>query len=345
MKRSIGNLERKLDRLLTVPSDFSSVTVRVQSEAGKALAGFQARLVAQAKEGRYISVSGTSDESGVAIERTVPYGKYHLSLKEPSGWSTYLSDVVVEIGKDLDLAVVAPDPSERGEIVLVSQLRKEAFADLPFGELQERVGSGYAIPYTPEPSEREQLESFPTVGYGLSAVGARVTVNAVQQLRQVDGQKVIWRWSDPESRSSGNAALVLTPEGVWRLHGLQWKIANPQKGGQFFGKLEANRQVGFLATAKVERLGKSHRVEVPLKEVEIVVSELLGEATPAVAESLEQTSTNSIWLKVNLKKDSQWLPRLFDLHQWEQAAEGNAVLKRSLALPPGKEVEVVLAAP
>ncbi|MGN6134244.1 MAG: hypothetical protein ACTHOU_07055, partial [Aureliella sp.] len=232
LKDSVRNLEAKLDRLLAVPSDFSGVSLRVESETGKPLAGFQGKLVLQAKEGRYVAVSGASDDTGLVLQRMVPYGKYHLSLNEPTGWSTYVSDVVVEIGKELELNIVAPDPSLRGEISLVSHLREAAFSGLPFGEIRSRMGAGYSIGYTPEPSvQEERSTTFPTVADGIAEVGVRLAVSARQDLLQSDGKNVTWRWSSPLAGGTGDQALVLVPGQVLRLQGLASKGSRRKDGG------------------------------------------------------------------------------------------------------------------
>ena len=346
IRKSVDRLEAKLDRLLANPSDFSRVIIRVQSDASKPLAGFQAKLTSQAKEGRHISVSGTSDEDGLAVERAVPYGKYDLSLEEPSGWSTYMYGVVVEIGKDLELDIVAPDPSSRAEIVLISKLKQAAFTGLPFGEVREQMGSGYAVSFTAEPSQKQDSsKSFPTIENGLVEVGARISVSAMQELKQSEGENLTWRWSSPNSRDASSVLVLLASGEICRLHGMRSVSVRPREDGPFFTKLETGKSIGFQLASEVEQLGSSYAIDVPAKQVEVAVTSVVGKASPAVSELLGKAKTESAWLIVNLQQDSQWLNKLFELDQWKPGDAMNTVIKRSLQLSRGAKTEVALASP
>jgi hypothetical protein len=143
----------------TIASEFSPVTIHIQTEDGRPLEGYRVEM--SSTEGRRVFASGESNASGLALSRNMHYGDYRLRITEPSGWTTNFNKITVEVGAPLRKVVKAPDPDERVTLNIESHVEKQPFRGLTFHPHQHRVGP--ALP------PLEQTD-FPKVGDGIEEV-------------------------------------------------------------------------------------------------------------------------------------------------------------------------------
>lgn len=349
IQKSLRRLETKLDRLTANASAFSRVVVRIQTSDGKPVSGYEAIMRTAPANVPTARATGTSDEEGVAIERFMPYGEYNLSLEGPLGWSVYMSDLMVEVGQPLELDVIAPDPSNRGGLILQTDLRTESFSDLPFGEIRQPTGGrGYLVESTPEPeSAADRAKSFPRLEKGIGRVAVSLAIQASQRIAQPNGDDLQWRWRFTSASGTQSEKLLLTPDGVMIARGFDSKSVRPAEEGEFYTDLDEDKRVGYLTIAELEEAGDSYRIEVPAGEVEIEVDGVLGEATPAVKPSLgiDPQEVSTVWLSVNLRGDSKWIDQLFKQAGWQRTERYSRVLTKSLQVERGEKQTVTLASP
>lgn len=203
------------------PSEFSPVTIRIQSEEGRPLEGFVVDIESARREVQRVSASGRSDRDGLALSRHLPYGDYRLTISEESGWSTSLRIVTVEVGTALEKVVVAPDPQERARLEVRSALRSEAFEGLRFGTRWQRTSSrGYGSPVSPEPGEEEdRFASFPTV----SEVSARSESSYGLRLSGPSSSRLA------KCRRGAGPAQRITRCGSWRSRRASRRSALPRR--------------------------------------------------------------------------------------------------------------------
>lgn len=347
-------LLKRLDRLESedttsknIPSDFSNVTVRLESRDGKPLVGYRAKLRLTSTEERAAAASGISGENGVAIDRPMPYGEYNLSLREPSGWSTYMHNVLVEVGDDTELVIVAPDPTERGQVVLRSGLRREAFAGLPFGEIHEREGAAGYVRYTAEPDQLKEAKTFPTVERGIEEVGVSLALTVTRRLEQPYGDYVEWKWS-PEATDGGRKVLA-TSEGVrlWSDNS-ESKMARPGSQSLYFAaEIDSTKQVAYRVERDSPATQEALTFDVPAGNLHVEATAVYGRPTSDALAALNIDVRNlpTVWLNVNLQNESQWVGRLFDKNDWTETADFNSIVSRTAAIGPNEEATVTLASP
>jgi hypothetical protein len=317
--------------------DFSRVRISVRSDDGRPLVGYRADLRLASKADRPALAKGTSDDAGLAIDRSMPYGLYTLSLKEESGWGSYLSDLVIEVGRPLELEIVAPDPASRGKLVLRSELRKEAFGDLPFGEIRTFAGSGYYVSAAPEPGSAE-AKRHPTLNRGIAELAVALSFDAVSRLKQPNGQTLEWRWSPSPSR------YLATPSGFRTFAETTSPSARPTDGAEFFSGLGSDEQVGYATFADVQNAGDALELDVPAGSVELNVTEIYGKASPEALKSLDITGKEAglVWLSVSLQDGSPWPDRIFDANQWGGPSNANYVVSRTITIERDKSVRTTL---
>lgn len=326
------------ERTADAVGDFSRVRISVRSEDGRPLTGYQAHLRLASSAERPALAKGSSDERGLAIDRSMPYGLYTLSLKEESGWTTYLSDLVVEVGEPLELEIVAPDPAARGKLVLRSELRKEAFADLPFGEIRTSAGSGYYVSAAPEPGSTE-AKSYPTPSRGIEEVAVALSLNAARQLKQPNGRTLEWNWT-PSSPEGSIARYLATSAGFRTFAGTNSPSAAPKEEAKFFSGLDTDEQVGYSIFSDVEDVGDALELDVPAGAVDLNLNEIYGKVSPDVLSSLGLAGkvATPIWLSVSLQEGSQWQDRIFEAKQWSDPKNANYIVSRTINVERDKTV-------
>jgi hypothetical protein len=345
MKR-LDRLESRVGEAKEVPSDFSRFVLRMESPNGKPLAGYRAKLRLASTEERAAAASGISGEDGVAIDRPMPYGEYNLSLREPSGWTAYVQNVLVEVGDDTELVIVAPDPRERGRVTLKSGLRTEAFAGLPFGEIHQRDGSAGYVHYTAEPNELGESKTFPTVDRGIEEVGASLVLTVSRRLKQPYGDVVEWRWRS-EGEESGQKALA-TSKGVRLWPDSESKTVRPAAGARYFADdLDSTKQVACRIERDSQATQDALTFDVPVGDLVVQATAVYGRPTSEALAALNIDAANSrpVWLNVKLQQESRWIGRLFDLDEWVETADVNSIASRTVVIEPNDEATITLASP
>lgn len=327
------------------PSEFSPVTIRMQSEEGRPLPGFLVEMESARKEVRRVSASGRSDREGLALSRHLPYGDYRLRISEESGWSTTLRNVTVEVGTALEKVVVAPDPQERARLEVRSALRSEAFEGLRFGKRWQRTSSrGYGSPLSPEPGEEDdQFASFPTVDDGVSQVAVEVRIGIERAIEQPDSEVRTWRWSGSEDHP---LRLLALEKSFATISDAKEDSTRPEDGRRYFvagdGLSDDDYSVRFSKLAlRQEADEQDFSLEIAPGDVTLSVREFLGRPEPDVLRSLGLEEDSGIWLEATLHGSSASVPRILDLEGWERGT-GSTLAKQTLAAYKCRKLQLYL---
>lgn len=330
------------------PSDFSPVSIRVQSEDGRPLPGFLVEMESARKEVRRVSASGRSDRDGLALSRDLPYGDYQIKVREDSGWSTSFRNVTVEIGKALEKVIVAPDPQERAVLEIQSAIDPQGVESLRFGERRERSsGPGYFVSHSPEPGkEGARFASFPTVGDGISEIAVQVRIGLERTLEQPDGTVQTWRW---RAWKELLPTVLATAEGVVAIAGTEGGTSRPKKASRYFAPVNdlfGNYSVAYLKR-DLRRAEGDFSLEIAPGDVTMTVTRVLGKAAAEVLPSLglEADHDSEIWLEARMQGSSEWVPRILDLEEWERGTGSSPLAKKTVRVGPGDEVQVGVRSP
>lgn len=353
MRRDLRDLKSVLKRVEERigkeqgPSEFSPVTIRIQSEDGRPLEGFLVKMESARKEVRRVSASSRSDREGLALSRHLPYGEYRLSVKHESGWSTTFRDITIEVGEALEKVVIAPDPQERASVKIQSALRPDAFEGLRFGERREPRGArAYSIEHSPEPGEdRARFASFPTVGDGISEAGVEVRIGIEREIQQPGGESQKWRWSGGENAVH---RLLVTPDGAAAITNVESKSARPEDSSRYFAPADGQSEfytVGFLKLELQNPIEQGVSLELAPGDATLLIAEPLGKAKPEALSSLGVDEGSEVWLQASLSGESEWVPRIIDLEGWERGTGISHLAKKTLELEAGEHVEVTIGSP
>lgn len=360
IRRSLKTLEKKLiqqDR----PSEFSQVTVRIQTPLGQPLAGFAFEMESARHEGRRIVARGESDGEGLGLSRALPYGDYDLTITHPSGWRTDFERLTVELGRPLEKVVSAPDPSQRASVQFRSSIAPECFKGLRFGKREHhRSGRrGYTVFHSPEPGMESKLfhmpfETFPTVGDGITAVGVECDIRLKQELPQPDGDRQTWNWSPPDDRSFPVAILALR-DSVRMVADFDGSSVSPERSAAYFRRKDPSKEEDDLKEYEVGfselQFSNAARGEATLEVVPgtlvVSVERLLGKADDAVLEVLGQQHgrRREIWLEASLGASSEWIPRVLDLDGWERGESISFLARKTQVIPPEERAVVTIESP
>ena len=357
MRKEIRHIKTTLERIEAMiagrrgPSEFSPVTIRVQTEDGRPLAGFRVEMALDRDQGRQLRVSGRSDETGLALSRELPYGDYHIVITEPSGWSASVHTLTVELGAPLDKTVVAPDLDHRGSLQIRTSLDACPFKGLPFGEMPEDSGGGYRVPFAPEPDEEsERFASFPTVGDGIREPAAEILLEVERPVPQPDGTTRTWRWSGSEH---GLPTLLASTNQMIVVEEANSESASPKSSGRYFAlpdeEYEEDYSVGILRF-RVERTGeRSISLDVAPGEVRLRLVRFLAKAEQNAVSSLgieDAKDGDEIWLEAYLTGRSDWVTRTLDLKGWDRSGRTSTWLaKKTVAIGPGETARFAIQPP
>ena len=176
---------------LKIRPEFSPVKIVVHDEEGKPLEGVKVSLYQLAKDqgGQVLEINETSNASGLAVNRNLPYGHYELSAKNSDGW--YLpghgSRLNVEFEKGVDVVLVTPTPGKTSTLVISSDITASPakISGLRFGKLQE----GNFRQYAPEPEGSDSMKerefaTFPTITNGIEYIGAEIRLGLTRNISQ-----------------------------------------------------------------------------------------------------------------------------------------------------------------
>jgi|GEM_PF-3193607 len=358
LQKDIGEIQAALKRIENAmetrsrASGFSPVRIRVQGEDGRPLAGYRVEMESAQKEGRRAVATGRSDDTGIALSRALPYGNYHIQIRDDSGWNTSFRNVTVEVGATLDQVIIAPDPQERASLRIGSAMDAKGIQELPFGELSRGSGSQFSHTSTihaPEPGENDdRFAAFPTPGKGISEVAVELQMSLEQKIEQPDGKLQTWRWTAPEMR----LPLILATTGrVIAVRGRN-DSARPLVTSPFFVSTgqrlgsETERKIGFLNFDVIRGAERELSFEIAAGELTVRATRIVGKAEPAVLKTLGIEDETEIWLPVKLKRGSEWLPRLLDLEGWNPNPRAfSDVAERTFSVEPDETLQVTVKSP
>lgn len=349
-----------------VAPDFAPVKVLVQTPSGAPLAGCAVSMFRGSKETR-ISVKGTTAADGVALKRRLPYGEYSISVKTPDGFFTYIRKQMVEIGKGLDLTVVAPEPDQWGVLRLHTALDPSKLTGLRFGEYRQRSrgSSSWSIRYSPEPNGKDDtFWNFPTLEEGIKRIAIEISTRIARKVDQPDGGSMTFQWTAPEGHPLRALSWVLVDSFARR--SIKGSTADkPVARGPYFQKLrliegiqadererEIDYEIGYLVQT-INPVGQSpFTVKLPAGEVEVSLEQIYGEASVDVVESIQlgkrPEAGQTVWLEANLRRDSAWYDRLVNREAWKAASADETIRffgKQELTLEAGKETTLRIASP
>ncbi len=200
--------------------EYPPVEIVVHDEEGKPVEGVKVSLFQLAKDqgGQVLEINETSNGSGLAVNRNLPYGHYELSAKTSDGWYLpgYGSRVNVEFEKGLSLKLVVPAPAPFGSLTIRddANLRLAASAGLRFGILEEVNGPGFWVSPAPEPDgDLGAYDSFPTVTNGIEQVGVEIRFEMAKNIPQpsLSGSHLNskWKWTPVDKVKSTCRYLIV----------------------------------------------------------------------------------------------------------------------------------------
>ncbi len=339
LTEAIIRLEHKVDRLLAKPSGFSPVKVTIVDEGGEPMSGFEVQLTSvgdvQAAE-----ATGTSKGDGIGLERDLPYGRYRLAM---SGNSWYVRDLVtVEVGKPLDLAVVAPAPNQYGELVLKASLGSELVNELPFGEWEVKGQSGWGTRIVPKPqaiqSDSDDWKTFPTVSDGIDVVAVVMQINIQRRIEQPGGGSLAWEWRRvPENDEKPHMTWLVQSDGMLRpLLKVSEKSRQIGRQAEWFQDLAPDKEMDGQDSQSskhrerlgyhVLELGPEHHVQasirLPVGQFELAINTIYGKPKPDITQAIDDPAdshANEIWLPgVVSSVSTEWLSRLLG-RSWDDS--------------------------
>jgi serine/threonine protein kinase len=317
---------------------FPPVKIVVHDEEGKPLEGVKVSLYQLAKDqgGQVLEINETSNASGMAVNRNLPYGHYELSATTADGWflSGHGSKLNVEFEKGLSLKLVVPTPTPFGRLTIRDDvnLRLAGSAGLRFGTLEEVINNGPAFSVSPLPEPDGDLgeySSFPTVTNGIEQVGIEIRFEMAKNISQPSPSGTHlnskWKWTPVDKAKSscrylivdGQARAFVNPS-VFEdkpFHGL------PMEECEMFKLPSAKHRVGGLLSALLEPTAMPLEIEIPAGEMSIYVERILGKPSLATMKVLNwepHEDQPELWLEANVQRNSAWIERLFDTSYWIQ---------------------------
>lgn len=347
MRLSLEAIQQRLDNERS-PTIFTPVSVRVEDEDGQPLPGFHVKMRSAEKGVRQVEVTGHSDDTGLALTRDLPYGRYYFWVEEQKqGWYSRLNDVTVELGKPFERTIIAPNPDAKATVTLRSRLDPAAFEGLRFGQFQSRRTRGsISSPLAPEPGAEEiRFESFPTFNNGIDKVAVKVRLGMSRTISQGDDIEMTWRVSE-------NSMLMATPFRFIVVGDTKGESMVLPRETPYFSPTDerfedSDYQVGYIVCDDVKSIEGEYSLELPAGELEVRLVRFYGKAGPAAAESLRMDgqSDQEIWLDATLKATSQWVPRILDLTNWHRGTGISHLAMQTHTIEANRDVEITIASP
>ena len=331
-------------------AEVPAVKVTLKSLSGHPVEGV---LIVLEKTG--IRASDKSAKSGVAIDRSLPHGTYSLLVRMPDGWITW-NQVFVEFGKGLDLTIITPNPGEKSQVVINSKLNADGLKGMPFGRWSEREGPGWLIKFTPEPGEPlEHFASFPMLGDGIEEIALSFSLKLQQSIPQPAGPDLEWHW-DPSTNTPGAGHhFLLTRDSISTVKNSRLEYKTPRPGAGYFASKNNNRfHVGgeSITQGETSSLKSPYTLQVPTGELTVYIGKLFGRPNDKVRAALgfersPKAESEQLWLQVNLKADSKWIPRLLNLDGWHRRPKSGLPHLTSWhqSLKPDETATITIAGP
>ncbi len=332
----------------TGSSEFSSVTIRIQTEDGRSIPGYRVRM--QSDNGRRVSASGESDETGLALSRNMPYGDYSLRIAEPTGWETRFRTVTVEVGAPFEKIVHAPDPQKRATVEVRSAIAREAFAGIRFGHIGRPRQSSLTPPPSPEPGEEPgQFDSFPEYDDGIRDVAVEISFHVESiSLTQPDGEGQTWHWRGKRR------PLLASADGVRVIDQIRGGTVPLDETARYFTadpRKEPRRrylgepEIHFHKLTVDAEADSEISMELAAGEITFVARRILGRADANVLTSLGVDDDSEVWLEAKLKEDSAWASRILETNYWTLQPEHSILATQTLTLEPGETAHITVNSP
>ena len=349
--------------------EYPPVKIVVHDEEGKPLEGVKVSLYQLAKDkgGQVLEIIETSNASGLAVNRNLPYGHYELSATTSDGW--YLtgnrSRLNVEFEKGVDVILVAPTPGKTSKLVISSGITSspDNISGLRFGGLTD----GRWTEYAPEPegsdSDKEkEFSSFPTITNGIEYVGAEIGLEIWRGISQpaptMQQMNTRWYWSRPPNSNVSIRYLIangqarsfdqLDEEG-YTTRDVSLTLL-PVEGSEFFKLPGPKYRVGAALLKPRETTQLPLELDIPAGNVRVKIGRFLGKPSAAVMEALNwqpQEQQPELWLQAYIAPDSAWVERLINM-DWINSpfrsggSIGFTALWRDQTLQPSERLEIPL---
>lgn len=339
--------------------EFAPVKIRVVDEDGKPVEGAKVKLSLRVKKGQQpIMVEKVSHKDGTAIDRTLPYGTYHIDVNTADGWFVTLLNYEVEFGKPLDLEFVSPAPGVPATLAIEADLdfSDEVRQNLRFGEYRRESskGAGSFNYYAPEPQQpAKDFKSFPTMANGIDQVAVKILIYVKKEVPQNDKSMLSWtRLINPKVSTT---RFWLSNDQIRTVEAVKELRASPEnKSGLFAIDTSFGEWVGCssIKPAKIESAPYSFKVPPGTVEIQLVGIEGRPNVEALEALQLPPQEGCEIWLGTNLEtdfeKDSKWIPKLFDAKGWQPGKRGQyprAMLIKNVVAAPNETVNIKLMTP
>lgn len=367
LKRSIARLETKIDRLLEQPSEFTPIEVRVVDEAGKPLSGFEVQL-SSVGDVQAAEATGISSDDGVGLSRALPYGRYWMTLSG-NGWHSRFT-MTLEVGKAMDLTVVAPAADQIGELVLQASVAPDKVTGLPFGEWEVKgQNGGWGTRIVPEPEEVQESsgdwKTFPTVSDGIEAVAVVVELEIKRRIDQPNSRAITWTWRGSSNGSSEpHVKWLVQSNGIIRpLLKVTERSTQIRPESEWFQNLAPDRETDEAESERSthrDRLGyhllelgaeyqDQAAIAMPAGQIKLSIETIYGDPTHDTLQAMDKQwddHNGQTWLHaVTSSVSTQWFVRLSG-QSWDvsrlgvsKSVEVSANERKEIRIGTGKSSE------
>jgi hypothetical protein len=361
LNQAIARLEEKIDRLDKKTSQFSPVEVRIVDENGMALSGFDVKFTSvgdvQAAE-----ASGVSNDDGIGLARDLPYGRYWMRVRG-NGW--YARELVtVEVGKRLDLKVVAPAAGQDGQLALKASLQADAVENLPFGQWEVRGDNGWGNRIVPSSGEVRGLgdlddwKTFPTLSDGAEVVAVSVSISVERRIEQPGGGYVNWEWNQPRTADqSPNLLWLVQSDGTIQpllnvdeantpinRQAAWFQRLAPEDDQDEAGRRLRKKRLGYHKLTLGSPLDDSGVITLPSGQITLSFIDIFGRPSEDVMNAIGNQSESSaaqVWLRATVSRESEgWLGRLLG----DSGSDSESRFEKKFDLVPGKQQSITIGA-
>ena len=349
--------------------EYPPVKIVVHDEEGKPLEGVKVSLIQLAKDqgGQVLEINETSNASGLAVIRNLPYGHYELSATTADGW--YLtgnrSRLNVEFEKGVDAILVAPTPGKISKVIISSGISfsPDNISGLRFGGLTDGRWTQHAPePEESDPDKEQEFSSFPTITNGIEYVGAEIRLEIWRDISQpapsMQQMNTSWIWSRPPNSKVSFRYLIANgqarsfdklDEKGYTAQDVSLTLP-PVEGSDFFKLPGLNYRVGATLLKPREPTPLPLELDIPAGDVRVKIGSFFGKPSAAVMAALNwqpKEQQPELWLQAYIAPDSAWVERLINI-DWINSpfrsggSVGFTALWRDQALQPGERLEIPL---
>lgn len=332
---------RKTLREQSTPSEFSPVTIRLQTESGQPVAGFKT-LLSLRKSDRPVIVKGVTDENGLGIQRSLPYGIYSLDISGPDGWTAYDRNLL-EVGAALNRTVITPDIDKRVKVTFRTDFDPSGLKGLKFGERHEASSlGGYSVPYSPNPGEESRdFKTFPAFGNGIKDVGVLLELQVERSIEQPDGSHLTWKWAFRDRQRLPD--MLAMPDQILTVTERESEVVDSTSSGTYFQSEEGEEfRVAYQVLQTSAPAAHAVSIEVAPGELEVTAEKFLGRPDSQTIKALqtEPELSHDIWLEANVKPKSAWITRSLHLPDWENTDKFGRLAASTFSVKSDSELSI-----